>query len=324
MFVIIEMDGFGYPMIDWLYSVVLTKGKDMYESTQKMMTLENIEKEISEKVVNKEGLSRLELEQSYEKKEMDIEGNYSDILSIYWITMFYLSIYPIGIIQSFLNLLFKFIIEKNFLLNAYKRPEYINPQFGFLCFNFFNFGFFLFLCGDIIFFRNEDNKKSFGAGYIVIMLLILLLPFYLLAKLIMYITNYCCLKKKESEHLNNIIKRIKSDYRIFNPCYQKEKISQIFNEYQRKKLLTNSQYKELIDKLNRLNDLDLYKLQQNMRTPKLMTFEERKLTSGYIYEYSSKKINNEEKEKLYYLLMQLGFISYLEEGNVLKPKKKKN
>lgn len=46
MFIIIEMDGFGYPMIDWLYTVILTKGKDMYESTQKMMTLENIENEI--------------------------------------------------------------------------------------------------------------------------------------------------------------------------------------------------------------------------------------------------------------------------------------
>ena len=323
MFVIIEMDGFGYPMVDWLYSVVLTKGKDMYESTEKMMTLENIEKEISDKVVNKEGLSRLELEQSYEKKEMNIEGNYSDILSIYWITMFYLSIYPIGIIQSFLNLLFKFIIEKNFLLNVYKRPEYINPQFGFLCFNIFNFGFFLFLCGDIIFFKNEDNKKSFGAGYIVIMLLILLIPFYLLAKLIMYLTNHCCLKKKESEKLNNIKPKIKSDYRIFNPCYQKEKISQIFYEYHTKNLLTNSQYKELIEKVNRLNDLDLYKLQQNMRIPKLMTFEERKLTTGYIYQNNSIPIKNEEKEKLYYLLMQLGFIPYLEEGNVLKPKKKR-
>ena len=63
--------------------------------------------------------------------------------------------------------------------------------------------------------------------------------------------------------------------------------------------MTNSQFKELNEKLNRLNDLDLYKLQQNMRTPKLMTFEERKLTSGYMYEYASKKINNEEKEKLY-------------------------
>ena len=89
--------------------------------------------------------------------------------------MFYMSIYPIGIIQSFLNLLFKYIIDKNFLLNVYIRPEYINPQFGFFCFNFFNFGFFLFLCGDILFFRNEDNKNSFGAGYIIIIMLLILL-----------------------------------------------------------------------------------------------------------------------------------------------------
>ena len=136
----------------------------------------------------------------------------------------FLYIYPIGVIQSFLNLLFKYIIEKNFLLNVYKRPEYINPQFGFLCFNFFNFGFFLFLCGNLIFFRNEDNKKSFGAVYIVIMILILIIPFYLVAKLIMYITNYCCLKEKESGNLNHIKQKIKSDYRIFNPCYQKENI----------------------------------------------------------------------------------------------------
>ena len=160
----------------------------MYESTNKIMSLENIEKEISEKVVNKEGLSKLELEQSYEKKEMDLEGNYSDILAIYWITMFYLSLYPVGIIQSFFNLLFKFIIEKNFLFNVYRRPNYINPQFGFLCFNFFNFGFFLFLCGDIIFFRIEDNKKYFGTGYIIIMLLILLIPFYLFCKI--YYVDY--------------------------------------------------------------------------------------------------------------------------------------
>ena len=322
MFVLIEMDGFGYPMIDWLYNVVLTKGRDMYESTKKIMSLENVEKEISDQVVNKEGLSRLELEQTYEKKEMDLEGNYSDILAIYWITMFYLSIYPIGVIQSFLNLLFKYIIEKNFLLNVYKRPEYINPQFGFLCFNFFNFGFFLFLCGDIIFFRNEDNKKSFGAGYIVIMLLFLLIPFYLLAKLIMYITNNCCLKKDDSKNLDEIKRDIKTDYRLFNPCYQKEEITKIFSEWEKENLLTSSQYDELIEKLNRLNDLDLYKIQQSLRIPKVMKFEERHLTTSFLYDNSSVVVDDKDKEKLYYFLMQLGFISYLEEGNVLKPNKK--
>ena len=323
MFIIIEMDGFGYPMIDWLFSVVLTKGRDMYESTQKMMSLENIEKEIKEQVDNQEGLSRLELEQTYEKKEMDLEEDYSDSLAIYWITMFYLSIYPIGIIQSFLNLLFKFIIEKNFLLNAYKMPEYTNPQFGFLCFNFFNIGFFLFLCGDIIFFRNEDNKKSFGAGYIVIMLLILFIPFFLLSKFIMWLTNDCFLKRKESENLDDIKQKLKSDYRTLNPCYQKEKISQIFSEFKRNNLLTESQYKELTEKINRLNDLDLYKLQQKLRTQKVMTFEEKRLSSNFLYEHPSITITDERKIKLYYFLMQLGFISYLEEGNILKPKKKK-
>ena len=61
----------------------------------------------------------LELEQTFKKKEMDLEQNYSDTLSTNWITMFYASIYPVGIIQSFLNLLFKYIIEKNFLLNVF-------------------------------------------------------------------------------------------------------------------------------------------------------------------------------------------------------------
>ena len=61
----------------------------------------------------------LELEQTFQKKEMDLEQNYSDTLSTYWITMFYAPIYPVGIIQSFLNLLFKYIIEKNFLLNVF-------------------------------------------------------------------------------------------------------------------------------------------------------------------------------------------------------------
>ena len=323
MFIIIEMDGFGYPMIDLLFNVLLTKGRDMYESTNKMMSIENVEKEISDNVDNKDGLSRLELEESYEKKEMDLEGNYSDTLAIYWITMFYLSIYPIGIIQSFFNLLFKYIIEKNFLLNVYKRPIYVNPQFGFLCFNFFNFGFFLFLCGDIIFFKNEDNKKYFGAVYIVIMLLILLIPFFLLAKFIMWITNNCCLKEEESENIKNIKQKLKSDYRIFNPCYQKEQIEQIFEEFKRDNLLTQTQYKELKDKLDKMNDLDLYKLQQDLRIPKVMSFEERELTSNYMYENPSLLVTNQDKEKLYFFLMQLGFISYLEEGNVLKPRKKR-
>ena len=194
MFVIIEMNGFGYPLIDVIW-VLFKKGEKMFEADQKLMSEENIKKNLDQNVNNKEGLSKSELKESLKKPEMELDNDYSDALFIYWVTMFYFPIYPIAIIQSFLNLLFKFIIEKNFLLRVYQRPEFTNPQIGFFCFNVFNFGFFLLLCGNLIFFRNEYNKKSFGWIYILIMVLALIVPFYLLAKFISYLTNYCCLKE---------------------------------------------------------------------------------------------------------------------------------
>ena len=318
MFVIIEMDGFGYPMLDLFNNVLNKKGKDMYEAQLKMMSVENIDKEFEEQMNNKEAQTRYELEKSFEKEEMDLGDNYSEIINIYWITMFYLPIYPIGIIQSFLNLFFKFIIEKNFLINIYQRPKYINPHFGFLCFNFFNFGFALLLCGNIIFFRNEDNKNSFGAIYIIVTVLIAILPFFLLAKLFFYF----CSKKEKEKDLKDIKHKMRSDYRIFNPCYQKEEIRNLFYEFNKNKILEDSQYEEVKKKINRLNILDLYKLSNNLRMPKIFSFETRKIESNFIYQNDSNPHLEEEKFKLYNLLMQLGFIPYLEEGNVIKPKKR--
>ena len=321
MFVLIEMDGFGYPLIDWLYNI-FQKGREMYKITETILSMENVENEITDQITNADGLSRIELKDSFEKEEMKLEEKYSNIVSIYWITMFYLSIYPVGLIQSFFNLLFIFIIEKSFLLNAYKRPEYINPQFGFLCFNFFSIGFFLFLLGNILFFRNEDNKQSFGIEYIIIMILILVIPFYLLAKLIMYLTNYCCMKQNEARRLIDINKKIKIDYRLLNPCYQKDKIMEIFNKFKEKKLLDDAQCNEIIQKVKDMTYMELYTLQKRMRTPKIMTFEEKNVYSDLLYDSTYKPVIDDEKNNLYYLLMQLGFLSYLEEGNILKPKRK--
>ena len=101
MFVIIEMDGFGYPLIDWLFNIV-PKLKNFYNSNETILSPQNIEKEISDVTDNSKGLTDLELKEAFEKEELDLEGNYSDVLSLYYITMFYFSIYPIGVIQTFL------------------------------------------------------------------------------------------------------------------------------------------------------------------------------------------------------------------------------
>ena len=89
MFVIIEMDGFGYPLLNLFNNVFNKKGKDIYEAQLTMMSAENIDKEYHEQINNKKDQTRYELEQSFKKQEMDLKDNYSEILNIYWITMFY-------------------------------------------------------------------------------------------------------------------------------------------------------------------------------------------------------------------------------------------
>ena len=101
LFVVMEMDGFGFPIIDLLY-IVNKKGSEMYESTEKMMSEENVDKEFKAFMENEEKKSLYSLKQQFEKPKFKLDEHYCDVLSIYWMTMFYLSIYPIGVFQSFL------------------------------------------------------------------------------------------------------------------------------------------------------------------------------------------------------------------------------
>ena len=93
MFVIIEMDGFGYPLIDSIFSQGARKKWEKWiELTENMMTKENIKKELEEKNENEEGKNKFELEKEFQKEDFEIEENFSDVLTIYWITMFYFPI----------------------------------------------------------------------------------------------------------------------------------------------------------------------------------------------------------------------------------------
>ena len=234
---------------------------------------------MKEKLENPNDKNKLELEGSFQKEDFELEDNYSDILTLYWISMFYFPIYPIGIIQTFLNLLFKFLIENNFLLKSYKRPEYVTPHIEFFCLNSFNFGFFLLLIGNYFFFKNEDNKHCFGLIYFIVIIIILVIPFFYLPKFIMFIINYFCLKEKEPDSFENIEQKIKVDYKLMNLCGKKEGLKEIISGFKDKELLIESQYEELENKINLLNEMDFYKLQQRLRTPKEMIFEEKQVKS---------------------------------------------
>ena len=57
-----EMDGFGFHIIDFIY-IVTNKGSEMYESTQSMMSAENVDKEFKAYINNEEKESLYSLKQ---------------------------------------------------------------------------------------------------------------------------------------------------------------------------------------------------------------------------------------------------------------------
>ena len=69
MFVVIEMDGFGYPMIDLFRWGLFGSFKGAYDAQEQMMTAENIDKKFNEKINNAEEMTRLELENLLKRKK---------------------------------------------------------------------------------------------------------------------------------------------------------------------------------------------------------------------------------------------------------------
>jgi hypothetical protein len=69
--------------------------------------------------------TQAELNEIYENPVMNITYKYCYITNIFLVSLFYLSIFPIGIIFGFFGLLFTYISEL-FYIGLYKRPEIIN------------------------------------------------------------------------------------------------------------------------------------------------------------------------------------------------------
>lgn len=55
-----------------------------------------------------------------------------------------------------------------------------------------------------------------------------------------------------------------------------------------------------------------------------MKFFINNINTEFLYDNNYYEVTDEKQKKLYYLLMQLNLISYLEEGNTFKPEKKEN
>ena len=82
-------------------------------------------------------MTQKELNELYEYPDMDIASKYSYISKTLLMTMFYLPIFPLGVLISLIGLIVAYFLEKFNFAHGYKRPEMLNEKLGEFHFNFF-------------------------------------------------------------------------------------------------------------------------------------------------------------------------------------------
>ena len=159
IFTIFEWEGIGNPIYDWLTSLFIKVRK--YKKTN-LKIAKLIGKQKNEKIANfPKSLGRKEIEKIYLREEINLNDLFSNLINNIWMSAFYFTIYPLGVPQTFINLLFVYFGEKINLTRIYQRPKFYDPKICFMLINLFKTTFLIYAIGNFIFMYDCEERKDF-------------------------------------------------------------------------------------------------------------------------------------------------------------------
>ena len=98
-------------------------------------------------------LTQRQLNKLYQLPDMKISYKYSYIAKTLLLSLFYIPIFPFGIIISLIGFILAYYLELFNFTHLYKRPEMINEKICLFYFEYFIINIFIFLLGTFIFLK---------------------------------------------------------------------------------------------------------------------------------------------------------------------------
>ena len=119
-----------------------------------------------------------ELNEMFENPEMDISSKYAYISNAVLIPLFYMSIFPIGMIFGFGGLLFAYLAEFIYL-GLYKRPEVLNSKLCIFYVSNFKWAIFIFSLGNYIFLSplNKNQRLNWSLVNLILFFVLCMIPY---------------------------------------------------------------------------------------------------------------------------------------------------
>jgi len=220
----------------------------LYKRTKARLELKNVKYE-------KSTYTQGELNEIFENPEMDICFKYSYISNIFLISLFYMSIFPIGMIFGLAALIFAYISEF-FYIGLYKRPEILNSRLCRYYVSNFKWTIFIFALGNYIFLSplNENQRVNWSLINLIVFFVVCIIPYQSFKinpihdsegghKLEKYKSNYIYFS---------------TDYEKINPFTRKEAYTKFFQKLIDDKMIDPIEGKKIILDVKNTNEITSY------------------------------------------------------------------
>ena len=221
----------------------------LYKRTNARFELKNVKYE-------KSTYTQGELNEIFENPEMDICYKYSYISNVILISLFYMSIFPIGMIFGFGALVFAYLSEFLYI-SFYKRPEILNSHLCRFYVSNFKWSIFIFALGNYIFMgqiNEHQRKNSWSLINLIVFFVLCLIPYQSL--------KVDPIGQSEGEHkydtYNNNFIYFSTDYEKLNPFSRKQAYSNYFQKLMDYRIIDPTEGKRIIKKIQNTNEITAY------------------------------------------------------------------
>ena len=196
-----------------------------------------------------------ELNEWYENPKMDIGYKYCFITNVMLISLFYMPIFPLGMIIGVFALLFALLTEF-FFIGYYKRPEILNSNLALFFIGNVKWALFIFALGNYIFVGTlyEEQARGWPLIFLIVIFILCLLPYEAIRFNLLGITEG---ETKSVSYAQNAV-YFSCDYEKLNPLTRKQGYINYFNYLNHKCIIDPGECAKIIDFVEKQNEFASY------------------------------------------------------------------
>ena len=200
-------------------------------------------------------MTQRQLNALYELPDMKIAYKYSFIAKTLAMTLFYLPIFPLGFIISFIGFVLGYLLELYNFTHLYKRPEMLDEIITKVYAEYFIIILFIGAIGDYFFFHDIFNNNKMSIANIIIFGVLIIVPYT------KFITcNFVGIDKSEYHNysLSDVYFTFYSDYQRQNPLTKRIGLLNYLKDLRKNGYLSDNAYKVAEENIDKLNIMEIY------------------------------------------------------------------